>query len=293
MGYQEQMSTDDGERSAAARAAFGAAYDRLMQEWPGPSEVQDLPSPYGTTRVRASGPEGAPPLLLFHAYRASSAEWIKLVRQLGDDMHCYAVDVPGDAGGSTAGELAISTPEDLVRWIDGVLHGLGLSTAAFCGHSYGAWMTLHYALTRPDRVSRLILLDPTMTFGPLAPAYLLHAVPSLLRASSARTRALITWENNGATLDPDWLDLATLAADGFGNAPTVPTKVPSPAALAGVDMPVTVVLAGRSRVHQVRKIAKDAGRRLPQARIEIVDGATHYGLPLSHPVQIAEFIKAS
>ncbi|MGS0688213.1 alpha/beta fold hydrolase [Nakamurella sp. GG22] len=284
------MSTDEGAR-AAARAAFAAAYDRLLQEWPGPSEVLDLPSPYGTTRVRASGPEGAPPLVLLHAYRASSAEWIKLVRQLGGDIRCYAVDVPGDAGGSTAGELAISTPDDLVRWIDGVLDGLGLGTAGFCGHSYGAWITLHYAQSRPGRVDRLILLDPTMTFGPLAPAYLLHAVPSLLRASSARTRSLIIWENNGATLDPDWLELATLAADGFGNAPTVPTKVPSPTALAAVDMPVTVVLAGRSRVHPVRRIARNASRRLPQARIEIIDGATHYGLPLSHPVQIAESIR--
>ncbi len=285
------MSSDDGDPSSTARAAFAAAYDLLLQEWPGPSDALELQSPYGTTRVRASGADAAPPLLFLHAYRATSAEWIKLVRQLGDDIRCYAVDVPGDAGGSTAGELSISTPEDLVRWIDGVLDGLGLTTAAFCGHSYGAWMTLHYALTRPERVDRLILLDPTMTFGPLAPAYLLRAVPSLLRASSTRTRSLITWENKGATIDPDWLELATLAADAFGNAPTVPTKVPSPAALTAVQAPVTVVLAGRSRVHQVRRIAKNARRRLPQVRVEIIEGATHYGLPLSHPVPIAEAIR--
>ena len=77
-----------------------------------------------------------------------------------------------------------------MRWIDGVLDGLGLSRAGFCGHSYGAWITLHYAQSRPGRVHRLMLLDPTMTFGSLAPAYLFLSVPSLLRRSRKRMTSL-------------------------------------------------------------------------------------------------------
>ena len=79
------------------------------------------------------------------------------------------------------------------------------------------------------------------------------------------------------------------AADAFGGLPSVPTKIPAKAVLNDLQVPVLVVVAGRSRVHQVKRVAQRA-LRFPQVRVEIVDGASHYGLPMTHADQVAALI---
>jgi hypothetical protein len=49
-----------------------------LERRPQPTETIDLTSDFGTTRVLASGPVEAPPVVLFHAYQATSAEWNEL-----------------------------------------------------------------------------------------------------------------------------------------------------------------------------------------------------------------------
>ena len=65
--------------------------------------------------------------------------------------------------------MGLSDPIDLPRhryrdsavtWLDGVLDVLGLGTVALLGHSGGGMWALWYALARPDRVERLVLIGP-------------------------------------------------------------------------------------------------------------------------------------
>jgi hypothetical protein len=84
-----------------------------------------------------------------------------------------------------------------------------------------------------------------------------------------------------------------MGADVFGDAPTVPTKVPKPQTLTSIQPPVLVIVAGSSRVHDRRKVAGRAGRHLANSRVETLAGATHYGLPLTHAEQIAALMRDS
>ena len=276
----------------AHREAFFVAYDRMLRRWPGPSADIDLVSEFGTTRVHVTGPPDAPPLLLLHAYQATSAQWVELAGLLSGDRRIYAVDMLGDAGHSTPGARAVTTPDDLVAYLDTVLDGLNLAGAELCGHSFGAWIALTYGINRPGRVDRLTLLDPTMCFVPLLPGYVLHATPTLLKPTSGRRLSLIGWETRKAELDPEWLQVTGAAADAFGVLPSVPTKIPSSGVLAAVDVAVLVIIGGRSRVHNVRRLARRADR-LPGARVETVTGASHYGLPMTHAVQVATLMRAT
>ena len=289
-GTHGTSRTGQPDRSAR-RAAFLDAYDRVLQRSAAPLAAIDLTSEFGTTRVFAGGPAEAPPVLLIHAYQATSAEWLALAGLLSSDRRLYAIDMMGDAGHSVPGERAVRTPDDLVDYLDTVLAGLGLSSAELCGHSFGAWIALSYAISRPARVDRLILLDPTMTFSSLLPTYVLRATPSLLKPSSARRRSLIRWETRKADIDPAWLELTGMAADTFGGLPTVPTRIPKAATVAALTMPALVIVAGRSRVHNKGQVARRAGSRLPHVRVEIVQGASHYGLPLTHAAEIAALIR--
>jgi hypothetical protein len=114
-----------------------------------------------------------------------------------------------------------------------------------------------------------------------------------MKPTSARRASLIRWESSKGTLvlDPEWLQVTSMAAAVFGEAPTVPTKIPKPATLKGLKPPVLVIIAGSTKVHHPRRVARKAGERLPDSRVETIAGASHYGLPLTHAAQIAAIMR--
>jgi pimeloyl-ACP methyl ester carboxylesterase len=197
---------------------FRTAYDKVMAKWPAEREAREVPTPYGTTYVNVCGPREAPPLLLLPGGGATSASWYAQAADLAGDHRVHAVDLIGDPGRSVpAGDRPLRTVADLTAWLDTLLDSLGIAAADVGGHSYGAWIALHHALRSPRRVRRLFLLDPTQCFAGYKTAYLLHALPMLLRPSARSVRAFLEWETGGAPLDPDWLRLQEAAA-GFPSA---------------------------------------------------------------------------
>ena len=275
------------------RAAFLAAYDEAMLRWPAGTDVTDLTSEFGTTRVYSCGPAAGPPVVLLAAYGATSAQWNQLAHDLVADHRVHAVDVPGDPGRSVAGEAAIGSPAELRRWLGSVLAGLQLDAAHLVGHSYGAWIALDFALGQPSHVTGLTLLDPTMCFTPMLKGYIFRATPVMLRPSGDRRTGLVRWETRGVPLNEDWLALTALGTDAFGLTSTVPTKIPPGSAFDALTAPTTVVLAGRGRVNHARTAARRAAARSTLITTHILADASHYGLPMTHPQQIAGFIRAA
>jgi pimeloyl-ACP methyl ester carboxylesterase len=274
------------------RAAFLAAYDEAMLRWPPGTDFADLTGEFGTTRVYSCGPADGPPLVLLAAYGATSAEWNPLAHDLAADHRVYAVDVPGDPGRSVADGPAIESPAQLRRWLASVLSGLGLDAAHLVGHSYGAWIALDFALGEPARVSGLTLLDPTMCFAPLLKGFIFRATPTMMRPSGERRTRLIHWEMRGVPLNEGWLAVTALGTDAFGLTSTVPTKIPPASAFDTLAAPTTVVLAGRGRVNHAKTIARRAAVRSTLISTHILADASHYGLPMTHPQQIAALIRA-
>nr|WP_241518577.1 alpha/beta hydrolase [Streptomyces sp. CB03238] len=195
--------------------AFLAAYDAVLAQWPEGTGQSTVPTPYGSTHVNSHGPRDAPPVVLLHGGGATSTVWYATTAELGRTHRVHAVDTIGDPGRSVAGpgDRPVRTVTDLMAWLDAVLDTLGLGSVALCGHSYGAWTGLHYALRSPRRVTRLVLLDPTNCFTGFSPCYLLRALPMLLCPTPARNRSFLEWETRGAPLDPAWLRLDAHTAD--------------------------------------------------------------------------------
>ena len=263
------------------RREFFAAYDALLARWPAGWRPVDVASPYGTTRVNVSGPEGAPPLVLFHGFGATSAVWFATVSELSRAWRVHAVDHMGDAGRSVPDGRPIRTADDAMDWIDSLRSGLGLERAALCGHSYGSWLALRYALQAPERTRALAMLDPTQCFAGYRLSYLAHSIPVVARPTAARALAMIRWETGGAPVDPAWLRLAGLAAEVPWSGP-VRTRRPARARferLARLAVPTLVVLAERSQAHDIRRVAAGARQRLPNARVEVLPGASHHSIP--------------
>ncbi|WP_342775402.1 alpha/beta fold hydrolase [Streptomyces tateyamensis] len=258
--------------------AFVAAYDALLARWPAGTAQLTVATPYGPTRVHAYGPPDGPPLVLLPGGGATGTAWFANAPALGARCRVYAVDILGDVGRSERAGRPLRTPHDLMAWLDAVLDGLELSAAALCGHSYGGWVAAAYALHAPRRVQRLALLDPTQVFGGYRPGYLLSVLPMLLRPTARRVGAYLDRESAGTGLDEDFKRLYVLGATQRGRGRPVVGRTLDPARLA---MPVLVLFAGRSRVHDAEARASRARRLLPRARVEVVPGVGHHALPLA------------
>ncbi|MGI5454197.1 alpha/beta fold hydrolase [Streptomyces sp. CA-249302] len=278
------------------RDGFLVAYDKVMAKWPAEREAVTVPTPFGTTYVNACGPSDGPPVVLLPGGGgATSATWYAQAADLARTHRVLAVDLPACAGrGTEAADRHPRTVADLTAWLDMVLDGLGVEGADLGGHSYGGWIALHYALHAPARIRRLFLLDPAMCFAGFRPAYLLHALPVLLRPSPRRARAFLEWETGGAALDPDWLRLQEAAAGFPSVAKPVTGPRPAPDALRGLDMPVLLLLAESSRTHDTYEVAQRARKLLPRAETIVVPNVSHHALPQSAPAELgrhlAEFL---
>jgi pimeloyl-ACP methyl ester carboxylesterase len=268
---------------------FLVAYDAVLARWPVPSKAVDLPTGFGATRVQVCGhPDGAP-LVLLPGGGATSTVWFANVEALGRSHQVFAVDVMGDAGRSVPNVQSgrsLRTSEDLMSWLDEVIDDLGLESVSLCGHSYGGQIALAYALHAPHRVRRLVLLDPTMCFAGMSPRYLWHALPLLLRRSERRLRALLRWEVGGAgTIDAEWLNLAAVGADEFQTKLVVPPR-PRRERLRGLAVPTLLLLAGRSRAHNIDRVAANARRLLPDVVVNVLPHVSHHGMPMVNADQL-------
>ncbi len=283
---QSQPASAPGAQAASAESgtlgAFDAAYDALIARWGAPVERIDVPSRFGTTRVNACGPRDAPPLVLLHGGRSNSASWYANAAALARTRRVYAPDTIGDPGHSRNTGQPVRTRQNLLDWLAHLLDALEIRHADLCGHSFGAWLALTHALRAPrGSIGRLALLDPTQCFAGFAPACLWHALPGMLRPARGDD-AYLHWESRGAELDPDWLTLHRLSA-AVPTGKIIAGRKPKPSALRALDVPVLVLLAERSRVHNIDTVAQRASRTLPHGIVDTLLGVSHHMIPFTRP----------
>ncbi|MFI7006175.1 alpha/beta fold hydrolase [Streptomyces sp. NPDC050145] len=264
-------------------AAFRTAYERVLAKWPARHTSVTVPTPFGATHVNMCGPaDGAPVLLLPGGGGATSAAWYAQAAALSRTHRVHAVDLIGAPGRSVPDPgRRPRTLDDLMTWVASVLDGLGLGGGEvdLIGHSYGAWIALHHALRAPARTRRLVLLDPTQCFAAFRPAYLLHALPVLLRPTPRRVRTFLEWESGGAgALDPDCLALQEAAARFPAARPATGPR-PAPDALRACTAPALILLAGAARVHDSHEVASKARELMPAASVKVLRGIAHHAMP--------------
>ncbi|MEL6950586.1 MAG: alpha/beta fold hydrolase [Pseudomonadota bacterium] len=109
---------------------------------------------------RREGPADAPTLVLLHGTAASLHTWDGSVEALSTDFDVVRMDLPGFGltGPHVRADYRIASYADFV---EDVVDALGLETFALAGNSLGGNISWQFAATRPERVSSLILLDPS------------------------------------------------------------------------------------------------------------------------------------
>ena len=110
------------------------------------------------------GNETAPPLILVHGGLDHCRNWDAIARELQPHFHVMAPDLRGHGDSEWAKGSSYSLV-DHVYDLSRLIRFAELRDAAIVGHSLGGMISLAYAGTYPDRVSRLAVLDGAFLSG--------------------------------------------------------------------------------------------------------------------------------
>ncbi len=109
-----------------------------------------------TTRYFRAGNDGLP-LVLLHGDSASALDWSWVLPTLGATHRVYAPDFPGF--GESAKPSLDYSPEFLRQFLVDFIDALGIERAVLVGNSLGGLVSLRFALSRPEQVAALVLVD--------------------------------------------------------------------------------------------------------------------------------------
>lgn len=276
-------------KTAQDERAYADAYDKVMALWPVPFESRTLETPFGSTHVAVAGPANAPPLVLLHGRNATSGMWFPNVECWQRQFRLYAVDTIGEPGKSRLYGQPLNRRDNYMRWLSSVLDGLALSQVDLVGHSYGAWLSLSFALAQPSRVRRVVLLEPAQTIQPFALSFALWGLLLLALPSQALLERFFLWEAQGLTPHPDWIRLMILGISTFPSGKEVIASMFSDAELKRVQPSVLLILGQKSVVHNANRCRTRATKLLARSQVVVLAEASH-NISLDQPAAVNELV---
>ena len=236
------------------------------------------------------------PLLFLHAGHGFDAE-DPLIERLSASYKVIAPSHPGF--GASPRPDGVDTVDDIAyRYLD-LIEDLGLTDIILVGVSFGGWIAAELATKGSDRIAKLVLIDPVgVKFGDretrdITDIYATTAqqIPELFFADEAKGMAAL---NNLDFKDlPEEIALRFArnreALTLFGWAPTL-YNPKLKGRLHRIKVPTLVLWGDEDRIVPV-EYGRSYAAAIPDARIEIVQDAGHYGY-LEQPQAFADKITA-
>jgi pimeloyl-ACP methyl ester carboxylesterase len=105
--------------------------------------------------------------ILVHGFTGSRDDFREHVPELARLGRTLVLDQRGHGGTTNSGRLADYTLDGLVADLAAAFDALGLVRADLLGHSLGGMVALRFALSHPERVSSLVLMDTSARPMPL------------------------------------------------------------------------------------------------------------------------------
>ncbi|MGV9532236.1 alpha/beta fold hydrolase [Streptosporangium sandarakinum] len=263
-------------RDASAFARYRNAYDQAMAQLPEPDQIQDVETRFGTVRIHRFGTGDGVPLLLLPGRTASTPMWEANLAGLTGHRPVYTVDLIGEPGLSVQ-TRAFTSAADQADWLAELLARLGHDRVHLFGVSIGGWSAFHLALHAPEKVASVSLLDPASLFGRFTWKVVVVSLGSVVPFfPESWRRRLLSWISGGADASEDE-PVANLISAGMRDftAFLPPPTYPTDDQVAGLDVPVLALIAGRSIIHDPRKATLRARRLLARGVVELWPDASH------------------
>ena len=247
--------------------------------------------------------------MFLHGSSTSSLSLLPVLERL-EGVRAIAVDRPGFGLSEPVRVPRERFRDAAVEFLDEVLDELGLQTSAFAGNSMGGTWAVWYALARPERVRRLVLLGSApllpgtrapvplrVTAAPLVGDLLPHVIkpnrkllvrlmasmgekdtivryPELIESLVAAARDPVASAANLAELR------AVISPIGFR-----PSARMDPDELRRLNVPTLLIWGDHDPVGTA-EVARETARLIPRAQLELLPaGHVPY---LGHPERVSE-----
>jgi pimeloyl-ACP methyl ester carboxylesterase len=263
-------SSDEG------RQAVHVRYSELLERWPVPCEQRRVATREGETFLVACGPASAPALLLLQGSGANAAMWMRDVTSLAEHHRVFAVDVIGEPGFSAPSRPPLGS-DAYALWLDDVIQAVGLTRASFLGVSLGGSIVLDYAMRRPDRVEKVVVVNPSGIGGPKF-SFMVIAGALMLLGHWGRRKAMALAvgpaPGRSHPLDRDIGRLAMLIARHFRHRRA---RVPifRDEDLSRLAMPVLAILGARDALLDAHATKRRLEQFVRPATVRWLPGAGH------------------
>jgi pimeloyl-ACP methyl ester carboxylesterase len=228
-----------------------------------------LARPAGNLSYDVTG-GGSPPVLLTHGYGATSAMFAPNTAALGAGNEVLTWDLPGHGGSDSPADPASYGAAAALADMAAILDELGHETAVLGGHSLGGYLSLDFAMSRPDRVAGLLLIGTGPGF----------------RNDAARAAWNVRAEATAKRLEEQGLAAVSGSADLHGGRHRDAGGLAMAArytltqhdahvidGLAGLTVPTLIVVGSEDT--QFHPAADYMAARIPGARKVVIDGAGH------------------
>jgi pimeloyl-ACP methyl ester carboxylesterase len=117
-----------------------------------------LDRPGASIHYQVSG-SGSPAVLLSHGFAATAAMFAANVPAISDGHEVITWDLRGHGASDYPADPACYSPAEALGDMAALLTHCGRERAVLAGHSLGGYLSLDFALTSPDRVAALVLID--------------------------------------------------------------------------------------------------------------------------------------
>lgn len=215
-------------------------------------------------------------IVMVHGLVVSSRYMVPTAIRLAPYYHVYAIDLPGFGKSDKPSHvLNITELSDvLADW----MQAIGLKQATFLGGSMGCQVIANLALRHPERISRAILIAPTMD-------------PRARTAYQEILRWLLNGTREPLSLFPivihDYLDAGLrrfVRTFQYALQDRIEEHLPH------VQSP-TLVLRGSYDTIVPQRWAREAARMLPQGKLVVIPRAAH-DVNYNSPVKLTRVVRA-
>lgn len=286
---------------AEGQDRFRAAYDEAFADLPAPAETLDVRTSYGLVRVYRFAGTGTgsgtgtvatqAPLVLLPGRASASPVWADNLPSLLRIGDIYTVDLLGEPGLSIQ-ERPITSDADQAAWLDETLAALPEPSFHIVGLSIGGWTAANLALHDRTHIETLTLIDPVYVFADMPFGTIVRSLPASLPWLPKSWRdGFNSYTAGGAPVeDVPVADMIEAGMQHYALKLPQPTRI-SEERLAGLDLPVLAIIAGRSVMHDPETAAATAERALPDATVRVYPDASH-AVNGEYPEELAADIAA-
>ena len=243
-------------------------------------------------------PGAGPHLLLVHGICSSRAQWRPNLSGLAEFCTPVIVELLGHGRSASPDDLAEYRVEAYIERFEAIRESLGAQRWVICGQSFGAGLTLNYALAHPDRISAQVFTNSASALGPARTSLTDEVTAERIRAFEARGRgqleAMAFYPKRTGRLSPEVeneligdAELISLAAMARTFGATVPGLSVTDR-LGEITTPTLLVNGVREKTFQ--PLRDVAAKTLPG--LDVVDLEGGHPINLDRPAEFNAAVRA-